>query len=92
MTGVTTARFLVTGRVQGVFFREHTRRRAVKLSLAGHAINLSDGRVEVLVQGDGQAIDAMQDWLWQGSPLSRVTDVSIESVDSGNEISGFRTG
>jgi acylphosphatase len=68
----------VTGRVQGVFYRASTRARAESLGLVGHARNLPDGSVEVLVCGDDAAVDALCAWLWQGSPASHVTDVQVE--------------
>jgi acylphosphatase len=75
------ARFLVTGRVQGVFFRASTRERALKLGLRGHAKNLADGRVEVLAEGDASAIDALERWLHIGPPMARVE--SVERGDAG---------
>ncbi len=68
-------RCIVTGRVQGVWFRDTTRRRALELGLSGSATNLPDGSVEVIVCGGGDAVDALCEWLWQGSPLSQVADV-----------------
>jgi acylphosphatase len=72
------ARFLVSGRVQGVSFRAYTQARAQALGLRGHAHNLPDGRVEVVAEGDAAAIDALAEWLWRGSPASRVADVVRE--------------
>ncbi|WP_109126922.1 acylphosphatase [Dyella sp. C11] len=75
---MATVRFIVSGRVQGVFYRASTREQAVALGLAGHAINLADGRVEVLAVGDAVAIDALERWLWQGPPAARVDAVLRE--------------
>lgn len=75
-------RFYIAGRVQGVYFRAATLDQARKLSLTGHAINLSDGRVEVLACGASDRIDILQEWLWQGPPLARVDTVEAETVDS----------
>lgn len=72
--------FLVSGKVQGVFFREYTRRQAVTLGLTGHAINLDDGKVEVLACGNEQAISRLQDWLWTGSPMASVHHVETLEV------------
>jgi acylphosphatase len=81
-------RFLVTGRVQGVFFRASTRERALKLGLRGHAKNLADGRVEVLAEGDASAIDALERWLHIGPPMARVE--SVERGDAGvADVAGF---
>lgn len=88
----TAARFLVAGRVQGVWFRAHTRDRALALGLRGHAINLDDGRVEVLAIGAPEAVDALERWLWQGSPLSEVGDVQRNPADADEAGEGFVTG
>ena len=69
------ARFVVSGRVQGVSFRACARLQARALGLRGHANNLRDGRVEVLAAGPQAAVDGFADWLWQGSPQAEVTDV-----------------
>jgi acylphosphatase len=74
-------RCLVAGRVQGVFYRASTRARATTLGVTGFARNLPDGRVEVLACGDTAAVDALCQWLWQGSPASSVTAVEIEEVE-----------
>ena len=66
------ARFLITGKVQGVWFRASTREQALRLGLRGHATNLVDGRVEVLAVGDGDAIDRLAHWLQYGPPMARV--------------------
>lgn len=73
-------RFLVVGRVQGVFFRASTARMARRLGLTGFAHNLADGRVEVLACGKPDAVAKLADWLWQGPPACSVIDVSREEV------------
>ena len=83
------ARFLVVGRVQGVFFRAGTREQALALGVAGHAINLPDGRVEVLAIGDAAALDTLEHWLWQGPPAARVDAVERTALP-GQAASGFR--
>ncbi len=85
------ARFLISGKVQGVFFRASTREQALKLGLCGYAINLDDGRVEVVAVGDHAALEALAAWLRQGPPMARVD--SVERSDGGEcRISGFRIG
>lgn len=86
------ARFLVSGKVQGVWFRAHAREQALALGLHGHAVNLEDGRVEVLAVGDTDAIDALEHWLWQGSPLSEVEQVQRQTAPATDAGSGFTTG
>lgn len=84
-------RCLVSGRVQGVWYRGSTRGEAERLGVTGHARNLPDGRVEVLACGPPGAVDALCDWLWQGPRHAEVSDVQCESVDLPAP-SGFTTG
>jgi len=83
-------RFLVSGRVQGVWFRESTRREAVRLGLAGSASNLPDGRVEVVAVGSGNDIDQLSAWLQHGPTMARVDEVIEEPIDDPG-LMGFTT-
>lgn len=87
---MTAARFLVSGRVQGVFYRASTRERALALGLSGYAKNLPDGRVEVVASGSDADIDALEQWLRQGPPGARVDAVSREACAS-PDARGFHT-
>ncbi|MEZ0469453.1 acylphosphatase [Luteimonas salinilitoris] len=82
-------RFLVSGKVQGVFFRASTREQAQRLGLHGYAKNLADGRVEVLAAGDAGAIDALAEWLKRGPPQARVESVERHAADPVEAGSGF---
>jgi len=73
-------RFSVTGRVQGVYFRASTRKRAMALGLKGYARNLDDGRVEVLACGKPTSLDLLEEWLWQGSSGAKVSHVEVDRV------------
>jgi len=86
-------RFLVSGRVQRVFFRAGTAREAAALGLSGWARNLPDGRVEVLAAGSEQALDALARWLESGTPQSSVERVAASTADPGEiaGLSGFTT-
>jgi len=84
-------RFLIRGRVQGVWFRASTRDEARRLGLAGHAVNLPDGRVEVLACGNDAALDALAAWLRRGPPLAEVEDVLSEHLAE-RPLAGFTTG
>ncbi len=75
---MTCARFIVTGRVQGVFFRASTRERAVQLGITGHARNLADGSVEVVASGNREAVDELDAWLHHGPPTAGVARVHRE--------------
>lgn len=71
----------VTGRVQGVFFRASTQRKALSLGITGYAKNLSDGSVEVLACGEHAAVEQLQEWLWQGPDYARVEKVSCADIE-----------
>lgn len=85
------ARFLVAGKVQGVFFRASTRERALDLGLRGRATNLADGGVEVIAEGQAAALDALEAWLQQGPPAARVGTV-VRQAWTGPVNDGFVTG
>ena len=84
-------RCLVSGRVQGVFYRASTRNEAEKLGVTGYARNLPDGRVEVLACGEEHAVRALRDWLEIGPPAARVTKVECEEVELDRVPEGFVT-
>ncbi|MGD8428993.1 MAG: acylphosphatase [Ectothiorhodospiraceae bacterium] len=74
-------RCIVSGTVQGVFFRATTRERARELGLRGYARNLPDGRVEVVACGEPGALERLEDWLWEGPAHASVAGVESESVE-----------
>ena len=80
-------RFLISGSVQGVFFRASTRAEAVRLGLRGYAINRADGRVEVLVVGEAGNIAELAEWLYDGPPRAKVLEVESVPADVA-ELSG----
>jgi len=86
---MSAARFLVGGRVQGVFFRASTREQALRLGLRGHARNLADGDVEVIAAGDAQALERLEAWLRTGPPNANVTRVERDAFD-GDVAHGFQ--
>jgi acylphosphatase len=73
-----SAHIIVTGIVQGVFFRDFTRRRATALGLIGWVCNLRDGRVEALAEGEKEEILRLIADLRQGPPGARVTGLDVE--------------
>lgn len=83
--------FYVSGKVQGVGFRDHTRRHAQALNIKGHAMNLPDGRVEVLAVGEPQALDRLANWLTTGSPYGRVDQLEARGVTP-PAVAGFSVG
>jgi len=83
-------RCLVSGRVQGVFYRASAAERARALGVTGHALNLPDGRVEVLACGEETVVKELCDWLWQGPPAAKVDAVEISDAAGAAPID-FRT-
>lgn len=81
----------MSGRVQGVFFRDSTRRQALQLGITGHAINLPDGRVEVVACGESAQIESLVSWLHRGPEYASVISVETEALPP-QEISGFSIG
>jgi len=84
------ARIVVSGRVQGVFFRDHTRTWASSLNLTGWVRNLSDGRVEALAEGDKEDIEKLAARLQEGPPLAHVDNVEVEWEDYKGDFKDFR--
>ncbi|MDP8976548.1 MAG: acylphosphatase [Actinomycetota bacterium] len=87
---VVRRRVLVEGDVQGVFFRDECRKEAQRAGVAGSARNRSDGRVEVVLEGDEAAVERMVDWCRQGSSRSEVTGTEV-SEEEPEGLSGFDT-
>jgi len=88
----TCRKFHVSGKVQGVFFRDSTRQKAVSLDLTGYAINLDDGRVEVLACGDEQSLSELESWLHEGSSSADVDKVERSDVNVDYPPDAFSTG
>lgn len=70
-------RCVVSGKVQGVFFRASTCQKASELGIKGWVRNLNDGSVEVFACGTPEKLDEFIQWLWVGPSQSEVKDVSI---------------
>ena len=73
-------RYLVSGRVQGVFFRVSAAEHATSLGLSGRAKNLVNGRVEIVAFGDPDKLGLLEIWLHQGPPSARVDAVTAEVI------------
>jgi len=78
---VSCRHFLISGRVQGVYYRGSAREAALALNLTGWIRNLDDGRVETVACGEAQALDVFARWLAHGPPHARVTDVIARDVE-----------
>ncbi len=88
--GGVRRRVLVEGEVQGVFFREECRKQAESAGVAGTARNLSDGRVEVILEGDEDAVQRVVEWCGSGSSGAEVTGMDV-SEEEPEGLSGFQT-
>lgn len=69
----------VSGKVQGVYFRQRTAEQAERLELDGWVRNLDDGRVEVLVEGEETAVRELEQWLAHGPERAQVEEVLLEA-------------
>lgn len=86
----TRVHVYVSGRVQGVYFRSHTRNKALELGLAGWVKNLDDGRVEAVFEGNEKAVKKMVEWCRIGEGHARVDNVEEIVEDYKGEFSGFK--
>jgi acylphosphatase len=80
MSAPVARRVVVHGSVQGVFFRDTTRRRAESRGVAGWVRNCPDGSVEAWFEGDGDAVDALLAFAREGPRGADVTDVEVHEV------------
>lgn len=85
----TRAHVCISGYVQGVFFRYHTRELAQQLSLRGWVQNTPDDRVEAVFEGEKGAVESMLEFCHRGPSGARVTDVEIKWEQPRGEFSGF---
>ena len=88
MSGAVRRRAVVSGRVQGVWYRDSARREADRLGLAGRAVNEADGTVLLEVEGPSPAVDAFLAWAAEGPPRGRVDTVAVEVTEPIGQI-GF---
>lgn len=83
------AHLLISGHVQGVFFRAFTQRQANSLALRGWVRNLPDGRVEALFEGERAIVERMVAWCRLGPPNAYVTDVAVSFEPATGEFTSF---
>jgi acylphosphatase len=90
MANLGRAQVLISGRVQGVFYRAHTRDQASARGLTGWVRNLPDGRVYAVFEGDREKIDSMVGWCRQGPPYAAVDEVLVDWQPYQGEFQDFR--
>ncbi len=74
---MTRADVMISGRVQGVFYRASAQQEAMRLSLVGEIRNLPDGRVEAIVEGPKERIEEFVEWCKRGPPAAEVEEVGV---------------
>lgn len=79
----------ISGKVQGVYFRAHTKDQAEKLGLKGFVKNMADGSVMATVEGTSEQLNAFINWCKEGSPNSNVKNVEISYVKNHDSFNGF---
>ena len=84
------AHVVVSGRVQGVYFRGNTRSEAKKYGVNGWVRNLPDGRVEAVFEGEKEDVDKLIDFARKGPSHAQVTDLSLDWLDYKGEFSDFQ--
>ena len=86
---MATLHVWVEGRVQGVYFRDSTRKRSIELGLSGWVKNSSDGRVEAVFQGEKQVCEKALQYVAIGPRAAFVTQVDHEWIDDDTVYEGF---
>src|SRR5690349_14995665 len=75
-----TISITVSGMVQGVYYRQSTKEKALELGISGRVKNLPDGNVHILATGTAELLDQLVQWCKQGPPHAKVTGVQVENV------------
>ena len=69
---------IISGRVQGVWFRANTKNKAEQLGITGWVRNTNDGKVEALFEGEDKVLEEMLEWCSHGPTMAEVTDVKVK--------------
>ena len=83
-------RVIISGRVQGVFFRANTKQKAEQLGITGWVRNTSDGKVEAIFEGDENSVKEMISWCRHGPSLARVDNINIKENKATSEYTDFK--
>lgn len=86
---VITLEIYVSGKVQGVFFRQFTKNQALNLGLNGYVCNISDGRVKIIVQGKESVVGQLLNILSIGPQMSRVDNVERKRIQTNDQFINF---
>lgn len=82
-------KLVISGDVQGVFYRHNAKKAADRFKITGWIKNKQDGTVVALVQGEEEATKNFITWSNEGSPMSTVENVEVESVEIDQNLTGF---
>ena len=82
-------KLLISGRVQGVYFRMFTRNKAKQFGIKGHARNLPDGRVEIIAEADHGCIEKFIQWCHKGPVTARVDQVDLIELEQDEPLTSF---
>jgi len=86
---VTRVHILISGKVQGVFFRQAMKVTSIKNSVYGSVQNLNDGRVEAILEGDADNVNTVIEWCYNGPANSRVESVEVKNEEPTGLFSSF---
>jgi acylphosphatase len=75
-----TVSITVSGRVQGVFYRQTAKELATVLNIKGHVKNMPDDTVEIVATGTAEQIEQLIKWCWLGPPKAKVTNVAVKEL------------
>ncbi len=89
MTNKTQTKVVISGRVQGVFFRASTKNEADKIGIKGYVKNLSNGSVEAVFQGDKLSVTKIIEWCHKGPASARVDNVFTQEIEQISDFTGF---
>lgn len=84
-----SVKIIVTGDVQGVFYRHFAKKTAEKMGITGWAKNENDGSVTIVAQGSKEQIERYIEWAKAGSPMSKVENVTVEEIPKEEGLLGF---
>lgn len=76
-----TISITVTGKLQGVYYRQSTKEKALELGLTGTVKNLPNGNVQIMASGNPQQLNALAAWCKQGPPRAKVEEVRVEKIE-----------
>jgi acylphosphatase len=86
---LTTKHIIISGKVQGVFFRKNTKQKAVELKINGWVKNTPDDRVEIFAQGNKEDLNTFINWCKQGPPKAIVENIQVTEKEADDNLKGF---